>query len=279
MGDYTADMGTEGIASYVKAGSTLEDGEGIQRLGVLRADVDNLGTAFASGIPASKASISRTATLSRALSLFFKKQVNEIFASGQYRLQIIYSGGDDLFIVGNWSDVLYAALDLRQSFKEFTGNGCLTISAGVGMFDEKYPIARMASETGSLEDAAKMYAELGPDGKERTKNAVALWSADSVFSWDDLANVVEPRMREIAGIFKENDKGKAFIYKIVSLLRHYDDVISAPRLAYLLARSFEGCEKRDELCQRFYAWASDSRERRCLVAALEWYVYSIRERG
>ena len=100
-----------------------------------------------------------------------------------------------------------------------------------------------------------------------------------MFSWDDLANVVEPRMREIAGIFKENDKGKAFIYKIVSLLRHYDDVISAPRLAYLLARSFEGCEKRDELCQQFYAWASDSRERRCLVAALEWYVYSIRERG
>lgn len=279
MGDYTADMGTEGIASYAKAGSTLEDGKGIQRLGVLRADVDNLGTAFASGIPASKASISRTATLSRALSLFFKKQVNKIFVSRQYRLQIIYSGGDDLFIVGNWSDVLYAALDLRQSFKEFTGNGCLTISAGVGMFDEKYPIARMASETGSLEDAAKMYAELGPDGNERTKNAVALWSADSVFSWDDLANVVEPRMREIAGIFKENDKGKAFIYKIVSLLRHYDDVISAPRLAYLLARSFEGCEKRDELCQQFYAWASDSRERRCLVAALEWYVYSIRERG
>ena len=155
----------------------------------------------------------------------------------------------------------------------------MTISAGVGMFDEKYPIARMASETGALEDAAKLHAEQGPDGKERTKNAVALWSADSVFSWDDLANVVEPRMREIAGIFKENDKGKAFIYKIVSLLRHYDDVISAPRLAYLLARSFEDSENRDELCRKFYAWASDERERRCLVTALEWYVYSIRERG
>ena len=279
MGDYTADMGGEGIRSYADSGVTLDVEKGIKRLGVLRADVDNLGAAFAGGIPASKASISRTATLSRALSLFFKKQVNEILESGQYRLQIIYSGGDDLFIVGNWSDVLYAALDLRKSFVECTGNGCLTISAGVGMFDEKYPIARMASETGALEDAAKLHAEQGSDGKERTKNAVALWSADSVFSWDDLANAVEPRMREIAGIFKENDKGKAFIYKIVSLLRHYDDVISAPRLAYLLARSFEDSENRDELCRKFYAWASDERERRCLVTALEWYVYSIRERG
>lgn len=279
MGDYTADMGGEGIRSYAENGVTLAGEKGIKRLGVLRADVDNLGAAFAGGIPASKASISRTATLSRALSLFFKKQVNEILESGQYRLQIIYSGGDDLFIVGNWSDVLYAALDLRNAFKEFIGNGSLTISAGVGMFDEKYPIARMASETGALEDAAKLHVEQWPDGRERAKNAVALWDSGNVFSWDDLANTIEPRMREIAGIFNENDKGKAFIYKMVSLLRHYDDVISAPRLAYLLARSFEDSANRDELCRKFYVWASDERERRCLVTALEWYVYSIRERG
>lgn len=279
MGDYTADMNGNGIASYAENGTTLEGDKGINRLGVLRADVDNLGTAFASGVPASKASISRTATLSRALSSFFKNQVNEILESGQYRLQIIYSGGDDLFIVGNWSDVLYAALDLRKSFKEFTGNGALTISAGIGMFDEKYPIARMASETGVLENAAKLYVEHCSDGTECTKNAVALWSPNAVFSWDDLADVIEPRMREISGVFRENDKGKAFIYKMVSLLRNYDDVISAPRLAYLLARSFEDSDNRDELCRKFYAWSSNNRERRCLVAALEWYVYSIRERG
>lgn len=278
MGDYTADTDGEGISSYVESAITLDGGKGIKRLGVLRADVDNLGAAFAGGIPANKASISRTATLSRSLSLFFKSQVNEILKSGQYRLQVIYSGGDDLFIVGNWSDVLYAALDLRKSFKEFTGNGVLTISAGIGMFDEKYPIARMATETGELEDVAKLYVENCPDGGIRTKNAVALWNLDSVFSWDDLADIVEPRVREVANIFKENDKGKAFIYKMVSLLRNYDDVISAPRLAYLLARSFEDAENRDELCQKFYSWASTDHDRRCLVAALEWYVYSIRER-
>lgn len=279
MGDYTADMGHEGIASYADGGITLKDELGIRRLGVLRADVDNLGAAFSGGIPAAKASIGRTATLSRALSMFFKKRVNEILDKSHYRLQIIYSGGDDLFIVGNWSDVLYAAIDLRNSFKEFTGNDSLTISAGIGMFDEKYPIARMASETGALEDAAKLYIEEGRNGETRTKNAVALWSDKGVFSWDDMANIVEPRMREIANIFSDNDKGKAFIYKMVTLLRNYNDVISAPRLAYLLARSFEGSNDRDDLCQKFYAWAADDRQRRCLVAALEWYVYSIRERG
>ena len=279
MGDYTADTDGKGIAAYADRASTLEEGYGIRRLGVLRADVDNLGVAFASGIPFEKASISRTATLSRSLSFFFKRKINEILEEGAYQLQIIYSGGDDLFIVGNWSDVLYAALDIRAALNEFTGNGALTISAGIGMFDEKYPIARMASETGSLEDAAKLHAERRPDGSVRLKDAVALWRGDAVFSWDSLSNVVEPRMREIADIFASNEKGKAFVYKMIALLRNYDQVISAPRLAYLLARSFEDSEDRDELCRRFYSWASDEQQRRCLVAALEWYVYSIRERG
>ena len=56
-------------------------------------------------------------------------------------------------------------------------------------------------------------------------------------------------------------------------------MISAPRLAYLLARSFEDDKQnRDALCGKFYAWAADEKQRKCLIAALEWYVYSIRER-
>ena len=105
MGDYTAETNGRGVASYAEYATTLEKGRGIKRLGVLRADVDDLGAAFASGIPAEKVSISRTATLSRALSYFFKHKINEILDSGKYRLQIIYSGGDDLFIVGNWSSL------------------------------------------------------------------------------------------------------------------------------------------------------------------------------
>lgn len=280
MGDYTAPMAGEGVSAYASCGVTLAADQGIKRLGVLRADVDDLGAAFVSGIPFEKASISRTATLSRSLSYFFKYQINQVLESGGYQLQIIYSGGDDLFIVGNWSDVLYAAIDINNALKEFTGNGCLTISAGIGMFDEKYPIARMAYEVGLLEDAAKRHERRGADGELSLKNAIALWTEDSVFGWDELTEVVEPRMREVASIFNDNEKGKALIYKIVSLLRNFDNVSSAPRLAYLLARSFEDDrDNADALCRKFYDWAMDDEQRRCLVTAMEWYVYSVRERG
>ena len=49
------------------------------------------------------------------------------------------------------------------------------------MFDEKYPIASMAAKTGELEDAAKKHRA----GGEVTKDAVALWSDQAVFGWDD----------------------------------------------------------------------------------------------
>ena len=276
MGDYTVDTGKVGISAYAGQGSTLVEDYGIKRLGVLRADVDNLGTVFASGIPVEKASISRTSTLSRALSYFFKYRINGILEEGCYQAQIIYSGGDDLFLIGNWNDIIHAARDIRREFLAFTGNDSITISAGIGMFDEKYPIASMAAKTGELEDAAKKHRA----GGEVTKDAVALWSDQAVFGWDDFESAVAPKLGEIRELFDKNEKGKALIYKLIALLRGARDQVSLPRLAYLLARSFEDeGDGAGESSMRLYAWATDARERAALVTALEWYVYSIREKG
>ena len=274
MGDYTVETGDEGISVYAKQGISLEPGKGIGRLGVLRADVDDLGATFVSGLPERRVSISRSSTLSRALSYFFKYKINEVLRQGAYQAQIIYSGGDDLFIVGNWSDMIYAACDIRRALDDYTQNGTLTISGGIGMFGPTYPIARMADETGELEDAAKDY-----ESKDGTKkNAIALWSPDSVFGWDEFINVVMPRVQEVRNMFEHNEKGNSFIYRLIDLLRNFDTVAAAPRLAYLLARSFENDQAHgSEACRQIYAWAQDERERRCLVAAMEWYVCSVRE--
>lgn len=277
MGDYTADTDGEGISAYAASGTSLDVGHGIQRLGVLRADVDNLGSVFISGTPAEKVSISRTATLSRALSYFFKKEINEILAEGGWKLQIVYSGGDDLFAIGNWSDVIHAAVAIREALDEFTGNGALSISAGIGMFEQKYPLASMAQEAGELEDAAKMF--VAADGSGAEKNAVALWSADQVFSWSEFIDIVVPRAQEVAGIFDGIEKGRAFAYRLMELLRDVDNPVSIPRLAYVLARAFEGREDEGrKRSQQFYNWATDRKQRAYLVTALEWYACASRER-
>jgi CRISPR-associated protein Csm1 len=143
------------------------------------------------------------------------------------------------------------------------------------MFDTTYPIARMAAETGELEDSAKTYRAKDTGA---TKNAVCLWTEDVVFGWNEFAELVEPRMRTLRSMFEGNEKGKALIYRIIALLRTYEMGVSAPRLAYLLARSFEDDHKRGGgICRQLYAWAQDPAERRTLVAALEWYACSTRE--
>lgn len=188
MGDYTAPTNGKGISYFADHGASLEQdisgrSIGINRLGVLRADVDNLGATFARGLPANKASISRSATLSRSLSYFFKDRLNVVLGEKRYQLQIIYSGGDDLFLVGNWDDIIHAAIDIRNAFADYVGNGSLTISAGIGMFGEKYPIARMADAAGNLVDSAKSFKAYG--SAAITKNAVTLWSSYYTFSWDE----------------------------------------------------------------------------------------------
>jgi CRISPR-associated protein Csm1 len=275
MSDYTASNQEDRFAVYASCGETLERNRGIKRLGVIRADVDDLGATFAGGLPNQRTNVCRTSTLSRSLSIFFKSTIDEIMERGRYQAQIIYSGGDDLFVVGNWSDVIYAAIDIRNAFVAYTGNEAVTLSAGVGIFGETYPIARMAAQTGELEDAAKGHTT---GTGTSSKNAIALWSPEYVFGWTEFCNDVLPRMQKIRNMFEGVQKGNAFIYKIIVLLRSYNSIASAPRLAYLLARSFEeDTEHGSESCRQLYAWAQDVQERRRLLVSLEWYVLSKRE--
>ena len=90
--------------------------------------------------------------MSRQLSLFFKYELNHLLEN--YQITTIYSGGDDLFLIGAWDDIIEASVYINDKFKKFT-LGKLTMSAGVGMFSGKYPVSKMAFETGLLEEAAK----------------------------------------------------------------------------------------------------------------------------
>lgn len=247
--------------SEMGIGSYIQREEGIQRLGVVRADIDNLGATFISGISDKYNSISRTATLSRQLSLFFKFELNNILDN--YQITAIYSGGDDLFLIGSWDDIIDASIRISNHFKSFT-LGKLTLSAGVGMFPSKYPISKMAFETGILEEFAK----------SGDKNQIALWRDDKVMTWRELEDEVLGEKLAILkkGFLKTDDHGKAFIYKILSLLRH-DEKINIARLAYLLARS----NMSGEFTSKIFEWSQNGEDKKQLITALEFYIYQIRE--
>lgn len=152
-----------------------KDAKGINKIGILRMDVDHLGMIFREGLPTKLRTISRITNLSRFLNYFFKgylnlvglfeeRNIRDTCDTSVFRLKnrdnrnftIIYSGGDDLLLAGSWDDVLEAAFDINALFRQYTGyNPNITISAGFGIFDAKFPFYKMAEITGKKLDLAK----------------------------------------------------------------------------------------------------------------------------
>ncbi|MEJ5185550.1 MAG: hypothetical protein WHT46_00515 [Candidatus Geothermincolales bacterium] len=157
---------------------------GEDRIGVLRMDVDDLGAIFAQGIPEEERSFTRLSVLSRMFNSFFKEALPEVVmgaesgigtggtggwkspflervdypADRRRAIEVIYSGGDDLFIVGAWSDVLEAAFDIRERFGAFTANNpCLHLSGGVVVHRHDYPLYRLAEISAREEENAKSF--------------------------------------------------------------------------------------------------------------------------
>lgn len=284
------------VGDYTQKDKTTEDyakeAVGIDRIAVLRADVDNLGHAFVSGFEDRYTTLSRTATFSRQLSLFFKHHINRILEEGQYSISgsagkrnatIVYSGGDDLFIVGSWKDILEASVDIHDRLREYS-EGTLTISAGIGLYQPKYPLSLCASEVARLEDASKAY----PNEEAPLKNAVTLFSEkDNTYSWEILKEKVAGEKLQCLCDFLDHseERGKAFLYRILELIRGMDDRMNLARLAYALTRlepseDSERPEAREQylaFSKKIYRWVQEPEDRRELVTAIYLYVYLNRE--
>lgn len=320
VGDYYAQ---DGQGKALEFEELARRSGGIERLGVLRADVDNLGAAFVAGFldaspgqPGKYVTLSRTATLSRQLSLFFKGYINQLcagclpaqeeaFGLGPTRpgagrqVSIVYAGGDDMFLVGAWDDILGLAVDLRRAFARYTG-GRLSFSAGVGLFRSSYPVSQMARLTGELEAAAK-----GQPGKD----ALALFGLDRevragggpeedaarcrhVYPWQVFA--AEVCLRKLgqlrgSGYFTDDQgrgQGRALLYRLKSLLEdsQRQGRIRLARLAYALARLEPGAQAPEaqraawgQFRDHLYRWGLEPQDRQQLLTAMHLLIYSLRE--
>lgn len=289
VGDYAAEATFEDLKKKAI---------GVKKIAVLRADVDNLGRSFVHGFESKTdgnkyVTLSRTTTFSRKMSMYFKKHINTLLEHGKnYIVEkepgkreavVVYAGGDDLFIVGSWDDIIGFSMDLYQSFYRYT-QGSLSFSAGIGIYDAKFPIANMAEMTGELEDYAKSM-----DGK----NAVALFDKDNVYPWEVFFNkVVNEKYFTLNDFFKERqDKGRSFLYDMLKLFKgmqqsgeQADKKINLARLAYMLGRlqsdresDKNEREKMYRFSEKLYEWIKNEDDRKQMITAIYLYAYKTRE--
>ena len=328
LADYVArkDNGQVYEFEELATSSGLGEDKGIKRLGVLRADVDNLGAAFIGGFISEGSdrfkygTLSRYADLSRDLAMFFKVAVNKmaqgdvqgfgtsvmpftIWANKQVttrKIHVIYSGGDDVFLVGAWDELLELAIDIREKLSEVTDNK-ITMSAGLALFSPSYPISQMATITGLLESVAK-----DNDGKD----SIALFGFETnsngeericrhVYKWDDLINnVIEDKLYTLDQLFvipgvngvqdSKMKLGKGLIYKLMELLqgilndRAVGKHINVARILYLLARlepkkNNPTYESYKNFVTAIHRWIQSEEDCKALLTACNLIVYYMRD--
>ena len=329
LADYVArkDNGQVYEFEELAASSGLDNEKGIKRLGVLRADVDNLGAAFSGGFISSGpdrfkfGTLSRYADLSRDLAMFFKVAVNKmvqgdvqgfgtavkpftIWPNKQVttrNIHVIYSGGDDVFLVGAWDELLELAIDIRKKLKAVTDDK-ITMSAGLALFSPSYPISQMAAITGLLESAAK---------DNTGKDSIALFGFETntngeericrhVYKWNDLIeNVIEDKIFTLNQLFiipgigdsvsSKLKLGKGLIYKLMDLLQGilHDRVegkhINTARILYLLARlepkkNDPAYDAYKDFTTTIHKWIQTEEDCKALLTACNLIVYYMRDK-
>lgn len=156
---------------------------GNKKLAMFKADIDNLGLVFSQSL-GSRMSFSRYADLSHMLHYFFSSFYAWFVENNpEYKKKIytVFSGGDDLCILGSWDAVMDFALQFRKKLAEFTNNNpSVTISGGIALVNPKVPVRNIADEAEALLEKSK-----AKDGK----NAVTVFG--TTVSWEDYEKCLE----------------------------------------------------------------------------------------
>ncbi|AEE15340.1 CRISPR-associated protein, Csm1 family [Thermodesulfobium narugense DSM 14796] len=234
------------IATYSRflASNNQAERTGEDHLGVLKADVDNLGKLFKDSMK-EKFSISRVATVSRFLNYFFTEVLQDIIEKDENKkfkaIYTVYSGGDDLFLIGPWIILPDFALHLSKKFREFTGRDAITFSCAIEMFRPRSSIGRAVeivdrslemSKSGHLtfeEDTCREFKNKN-NNKNKIKgnitvfkNTVRLFKRNpDEFGFEELLQYRD-RLCELCKNNGEKEAGalinKAFLYRLLSIYR------------------------------------------------------------
>lgn len=189
--------------------------KGVERLGILRMDVDNLGKIFSEGLENYKNegtkdsekfhSLGRITTMSWQLSLFFGAVLPGLISNNsdwKERATVVYSGGDDLFLLGAWDCLPAIAMEIRKKFTEFAcDNRSFSLSGGMIMTGGKFPVYKSAQMAGDAEEKAKGN-ETCFSGKKKPVLKNSFTFLDTPMHWKEF-EVVSAIRDELMEVLKE----------------------------------------------------------------------------
>lgn len=194
----------DGILTFEEIASSAE---GQPLLGFLKADVDQMGELFVFGLKRKQVSLdtmSRLATMSRLFDLFFSGYIESLLSSEFRDCYTVFSGGDDLFLVGPWDKIIKLAERIYKDFSSFAGNQDVHISAGISITHHDYPIAR----------AADLVDKALEKSKDAGRDRITIHG--KTLKWAEWASIKEEWLRLLSmDVADKNKVPSAFLYSLL----------------------------------------------------------------
>ena len=190
----------------IAARALSAEGVGLEALGVLIADVDNLGLLMGHGL-SDRLTLSRLATLSRQLDMFFTLHLPYLLKRDYPFLYTVFAGGDDLFLLGPWNSVYNLALELQKQFAIYVcQNPAVHFSAGISIQKPNVPMDHLAAAADQAMEASK------DKGRER------FTMFDVTAQWSDMPEIEAVR-RQLESWLKEETINAAMLYRLDHFIR------------------------------------------------------------
>lgn len=185
--------------------------QGTEALGILKADVDNLGLLMSCGMSEERFTISRMATLSRRLDQFFSLYLPHLLTSHEEFRDVytVFAGGDDLFLIGPWNCMANLASHLRREWKRYVsgndGDKHLTFSAGITMHKTHVPVDKLAE---TAEDALEQ-------AKDNGRNSITMFG--ETVKWQDFYSLRD-KQQDMAGWLEKEYISNVMLYRFNSFI-------------------------------------------------------------
>jgi len=222
--------------------------------------LDRLGLLFGLGI--GSPSISRIATLSSTLGLSFGAWLNQMCEEVTRKWEenlppddkrrglvqeslffTVYSGGDDLLIIGPWDQIIELAGKIYEDFRKYTSlNPNITLSAGILFVKPHFPIQRFAQLVGEQLEKSK-----------QARDRITLF--DETVEWEGQPQSFTELLNFAKRLYCRVEQGKlpaGFVYYLRRLREsHFSEEGSnqmwVPKFFYSLGRRVKDKEVKAEL--------------------------------
>ena len=191
-------------------------------IAALKMDADNFGKETMSS------GLLKTSVLSSYFKYFFQGYLDKVIED--HFGYTVYSGGDDLFILGPWDQMLTLSRRISSDFQKLTKDR-FHLSAGIAIISKAAAIPAMSGLAQDAEYQAK-----------KIKNCVSVFN--NVYKWskiDELKNLINDSLIDEKENSYKDPFGNSLIYDLYQLTKKLEDgdLTAIPKIFYRMRDNAE----------------------------------------